>query len=89
MAFHFVLYGRLKADVAAAHQVKEEGVLLGRTAKLIKEFPQNLDIIVSVARKTDGSRWPALFEAVGGPSELFKVSCHMRHVPAMIERKVK
>jgi len=51
---------------------REEGVLLGRTATLLRQFPQFLDIVVSVARKTDGSRWPALFEAVGGPSDLFE-----------------
>lgn len=28
------------------------------------------DIVVSVARKTDAAMWPALFQAVGAPSEL-------------------
>lgn len=32
--------------------------------------PQFRDIVVSVARKTDAAMWPALFQAVGAPSEL-------------------
>ena len=33
-------------------------------------LPQYQDIVVSVARKTDAAMWPALFLAVGVPSEL-------------------
>ena len=36
----------------------------------MRQFPQNRDVVVSVARKTDAQMWPALFAAVGVPSSM-------------------
>lgn len=37
---------------------------------LIRAFPEYLDVVVAVARKTDSRDWPALFEHAGDPSAL-------------------
>ena len=39
--------------------------LLEKTCELIKNFPEYLDVVVSVARKTDGRHWADLFSATG------------------------
>ncbi len=46
--------------------------LLSSAAELVLSFPQYADVVVSVARKTDASLWPALFTAVGSPSALLE-----------------
>lgn len=46
------------------------GPLLQAAAQLVRQFPQNRDVVVSVARKTDAQMWPALFAAVGVPSSM-------------------
>lgn len=43
--------------------------LLERTCDLIKNFPEYLDVVVSVARKTDGRHWADLFSAAGRSTE--------------------
>ena len=48
------------------------GPLLQAAAHLIRNFPAFRDIVVSVARKTDAQMWPALFAAVGSPSNLLE-----------------
>lgn len=48
------------------------GPLLHAAAQLIRHFPAFRDIVVSVARKTDAQMWPALFAAVGSPSNLLE-----------------
>ena len=48
------------------------GPLLQAAAQLIRNFPAFRDIVVSVARKTDAQMWPALFAAVGSPSNLLE-----------------
>lgn len=40
------------------------------SAEAVAWLTQSQDIVVSVARKTDAAMWPALFLAVGVPSEL-------------------
>ncbi|KAI3681790.1 hypothetical protein L6452_36595 [Arctium lappa] len=45
--------------------------LLEKTCDLIKKFPEYFDVVVSVARKTDGRHWADLFSAAGRSTELF------------------
>ncbi|ONK76132.1 uncharacterized protein A4U43_C03F24280 [Asparagus officinalis] len=51
--------------------------LLEKTCDLIKNFPEYLDVVVSVARKTDGRHWADLFSAAGRSTELFE-ECFQR-----------
>ncbi|KAK9279850.1 hypothetical protein L1049_013532 [Liquidambar formosana] len=51
--------------------------LLEKTCDLIKKFPEYLDVVVSVARKTDGRHWADLFSAAGRSTELFE-DCFQR-----------
>lgn len=46
--------------------------LLEKTCDLIKNFPEYFDVVVSVARKTDGRHWADLFSAAGRTTELFE-----------------
>ncbi|PSC67405.1 Quino amine beta chain-like RIC1-like guanyl-nucleotide exchange factor [Micractinium conductrix] len=59
--------GALGADALARQQAAP---LLVAAARLISQFPQFPEIVVSVARKTDAALWPALFAAVGSPGRL-------------------
>lgn len=43
--------------------------LLEKTCELLKNFPEYLDVVVSVARKTDGRHWADLFSAAGRSTE--------------------
>ncbi|KAK9831279.1 hypothetical protein WJX74_010194 [Apatococcus lobatus] len=51
---------------------RKAGPLLLAVTELIRQFPQYREVVVSVARKTDASMWPALFAAAGDPGELLK-----------------
>ncbi|XP_042380712.1 guanine nucleotide exchange factor subunit RIC1-like [Zingiber officinale] len=51
--------------------------LLDKTCRLIKNFPEYLEVVVSVARKTDGRHWADLFSAAGRSTELFE-ECFQR-----------
>ncbi|PRW44970.1 RAB6A-GEF complex partner 1-like isoform A [Chlorella sorokiniana] len=53
-----------------AGEQRQAGPLLLAAARLISQFPQFPEIVVSVARKTDAALWPALFAAVGSPLRL-------------------
>ncbi|XP_051147008.1 uncharacterized protein LOC127262396 [Andrographis paniculata] len=46
--------------------------LLDKTCDLIRNFPEYYDVVVSVARKTDGRHWADLFSAAGRSTELFE-----------------
>ncbi|KAL6496800.1 hypothetical protein OROHE_027282 [Orobanche hederae] len=46
--------------------------LLEKTCDLIRNFPEYYDVVVSVARKTDGRHWADLFSAAGRSTELFE-----------------
>ncbi|KAF5464326.1 hypothetical protein F2P56_014410 [Juglans regia] len=46
--------------------------LLEKTCDLIRNFPEYFDVVVSVARKTDGRHWADLFSAAGRSTELFE-----------------
>lgn len=43
--------------------------LLEKTCDLIRYFPEYYDVVVSVARKTDGRHWADLFSAAGRSTE--------------------
>ncbi|KAJ0053214.1 hypothetical protein Pint_00470 [Pistacia integerrima] len=43
--------------------------LLEKTCDLIRNFPEYLNVVVSVARKTDGRHWSDLFSAAGRSTE--------------------
>lgn len=43
--------------------------LLEKTCELIKNFSEYLDVVVSVARKTDARHWADLFSAAGRSTE--------------------
>jgi hypothetical protein len=49
---------------------RRAGPLLLAAARLIAQFPQFSEIVVSVARKTDAALWPSLFAAVGSPAKM-------------------
>lgn len=51
--------------------------LLEKTCELIRNFPEYFDVVVSVARKTDGRHWADLFSAAGRSTELFE-ECFQR-----------
>ncbi|XP_073010601.1 uncharacterized protein [Typha latifolia] len=51
--------------------------LLEKTCDLLKIFPEYVDVVVSVARKTDGRHWADLFSAAGRSTELFE-ECFQR-----------
>ncbi|XP_077219542.1 uncharacterized protein LOC143853708 isoform X2 [Tasmannia lanceolata] len=51
--------------------------LLEKTCDLIRNFSEYLDVVVSVARKTDGRHWADLFSAAGRSTELFE-DCFQR-----------
>lgn len=46
-------------------------MLLHQACDLIRNFSEYLDVVVSVARKTDGRHWNDLFAAAGKSTELF------------------
>lgn len=48
---------------------RENPSLLEKTCDLIKKFPEYFDVVVSVARKTDGRHWADLFSAAGRSTE--------------------
>ncbi|AQK55963.1 Quinoprotein amine dehydrogenase beta chain-like [Zea mays] len=43
--------------------------LLEKTCDLLRNFPEYMDVVVSVARKTDGRHWADLFSAAGRSTE--------------------
>ncbi|CAN4108991.1 unnamed protein product [Withania somnifera] len=51
--------------------------LLDKTCDFIRNFPEYFDVVVSVARKTDGRHWADLFAAAGRSTELFE-ECFQR-----------
>ncbi|AQK55965.1 Quinoprotein amine dehydrogenase beta chain-like [Zea mays] len=46
--------------------------LLEKTCDLLRNFPEYMDVVVSVARKTDGRHWADLFSAAGRSTEMFE-----------------
>ena len=68
-ALEWLLFTSLEAS--SSRQVDSQDVLK-KSIALLSELPNYLDIVVSVARKTDNTRWEALFKHAGKPSVL----CH-------------
>lgn len=58
-----------KNQNTAAKYANNKLSLLEKTCELIKNFPEYLDVVVSVARKTDGRHWADLFSAAGRSTE--------------------
>ncbi|CAL5392145.1 unnamed protein product [Camellia sinensis] len=48
--------------------------LLDKICDLIKKFPEYFDVVVSVARKTDGQHWADLFSAAGRSTKMVQVA---------------
>lgn len=68
-AWHCLFFGsqyvnkkRGKVSPAASH-------LLQQACILLRQFSEYLDVVVSVARKTDGRHWSELFAAAGKTTE--------------------
>ncbi|KAK1620633.1 hypothetical protein QYE76_026150 [Lolium multiflorum] len=51
--------------------------LLEKTCDLLRNFSEYMDVVVSVARKTDGRHWADLFSAAGRSTEMFE-ECFQR-----------
>eukprot|EP00850_Spirogloea_muscicola_P003181 SM000012S25443 [mRNA] locus=s12:1087565:1095716:- [translate_table: standard] len=51
---------------------KRGPTMLDRACELIRHFPEYLDVVVSVARKTDGRHWQELFASAGKSTDLFE-----------------
>ncbi|AQK55964.1 Quinoprotein amine dehydrogenase beta chain-like [Zea mays] len=51
--------------------------LLEKTCDLLRNFPEYMDVVVSVARKTDGRHWADLFSAAGRSTEFWWISFSM------------
>ncbi|XP_075523095.1 uncharacterized protein LOC142555855 [Primulina tabacum] len=62
----------LRKNQAAVANHSTDTSLLKKTCDLIKNFPEYYDVVVSVARKTDGRHWADLFLAAGRSTELFE-----------------
>ena len=54
--------------------------VLKKSIALLSELPNYLDIVVSVARKTDNTRWDALFKHAGKPSVLCRRALESKRV---------
>lgn len=62
-----------------------KSTLLEKTCDLIRNFPEYLDVVVSVARKTDGRHWADLFSAAGRSTEyVFETSMLFILISTMI-----
>lgn len=75
-----VFDAEISRQSASKHQIsvpKRAPSLLEKTCDLIRNFPEYLDVVVSVARKTDGRHWADLFSAAGRSTELFE-DCFQR-----------
>lgn len=67
----------LRKNQAVVANHSTDPSLLEKTCDLIKNFPEYYDVVVSVARKTDGRHWADLFLAAGRSTELFE-ECFQR-----------
>lgn len=47
--------------------------ILQKVIQFIEQFPQFLDVVMSVARKTEADTWNYFFTFAGDPQELFEV----------------
>ncbi|KAK3260394.1 hypothetical protein CYMTET_30647 [Cymbomonas tetramitiformis] len=71
--------GAVAAVAAAAEGLERK--MLGVVIWLLRHFPEFLEVVVSVARKTEEREWGELFEAAGRPSSLLEecfAKCQLR-----------
>ncbi|KAL3622149.1 hypothetical protein CASFOL_033560 [Castilleja foliolosa] len=80
----WLLFTVFEADISGQNSSKNQAAvykhapsLLEKTCDLIRNFPEYYDVVVSVARKTDGRHWADLFSAAGRSTELFE-ECFQR-----------
>ncbi|KAH9320719.1 hypothetical protein KI387_015358, partial [Taxus chinensis] len=81
----WLLFTVFDADISSQSSTKNNSgfvksvvsSLLEQTCDLIRNFPEYLDVVVSVARKTDGRHWADLFAAAGRSTDLFE-DCFQR-----------
>ncbi|KAL4562680.1 hypothetical protein LXL04_026710 [Taraxacum kok-saghyz] len=74
----WLLFTVFEAEISSQNANRNERPsLLEKTCDLIKKFPEYFDVVVSVARKTDGRHWADLFTAAGRSTELFE-ECFQR-----------
>ncbi|KAL8495177.1 hypothetical protein ACS0TY_019372 [Phlomoides rotata] len=81
----WLLFTVFDAEISRQSSSKKQGArsnqtasLLEKSCDLIRNFPEYYDVVVSVARKTDGRHWADLFSAAGRPTELFDECCQQR-----------
>ncbi|XP_042049651.1 guanine nucleotide exchange factor subunit RIC1-like isoform X1 [Salvia splendens] len=74
----WLLFTVFDAEISRQYSSKNQGAvanhapsLLEKSCDLIRNFPEYYDVVVSVARKTDGRHWADLFSAAGRSTELF------------------
>ncbi|VAI50373.1 unnamed protein product [Triticum turgidum subsp. durum] len=82
----WLLFTVFEADIsrpsAIKNQLPQKGEspkksLLEKTCDLLRNFSEYMDVVVSVARKTDGRHWADLFSAAGRSTEMFE-ECFQR-----------
>uniref|UniRef100_A0A803KZD2 RIC1 C-terminal alpha solenoid region domain-containing protein n=1 Tax=Chenopodium quinoa TaxID=63459 RepID=A0A803KZD2_CHEQI len=81
----WLLFTVFEAEISRQNVIKNQKAvsiqkpesLLEKTCDLIRNFPEYHNVVVSVARKTDGRHWADLFSAAGRSTELFE-ECFQR-----------
>ncbi|XP_076948762.1 uncharacterized protein LOC143621133 isoform X1 [Bidens hawaiensis] len=73
----WLLFTVFETEISSPNVNKDKASLLEKTCDLIKNFSEYFDVVVSVARKTDGRHWADLFSAAGRSTELFE-ECFQR-----------
>ena len=74
---HTLLEDAMSAPAPAGKEggpAGEDCSLLGPAINLVRGFPDFLEVVVRVARKTDPQQWPSLFRHTGMPSELLEAA---------------
>ncbi|KAG6430175.1 hypothetical protein SASPL_108237 [Salvia splendens] len=73
----WLLFTVFDAEISRQYSSKNQGAvanhapsLLEKSCDLIRNFPEYYDVVVSVARKTDGRHWADLFSAAGRSTEM-------------------
>ncbi|KAD3069112.1 hypothetical protein E3N88_36992 [Mikania micrantha] len=73
----WLLFTVFETEISRQNVNRDNPSLLEKTCDLIKNFSEYFDVVVSVARKTDGRHWSDLFSAAGRSTELFE-ECFQR-----------
>ena len=74
---HTLLEDTMTASAPAGAECGPAGEdfnLLGPAINLVRGFPDFLEVVVRVARKTDPQQWPSLFRHTGMPSNLLEAA---------------